>query len=789
MKGRLTINNVLIDISEDMPVPLSYSIADVKEPQNRKRNYSKNIKLPGTRRNKAFFSSTYSLSLSAIENATVGFDFDPTQQVPATYSEDGDNIFIGMCRLQSVTIENKNYFFNIILMTNMVELFSLLKDIKVSELGWSEYDHTLSITNIANSWATSVVQNGSPVANFTGVVPDGFGYLYPLADYGYSGNLRDYKTNNIFPHIYFREIMTKCFALVGQTIIGNFIDSERLKRFVLGFGGGEKQNVNDADVLQRKAEYTATGSYSEEITYSWFDTPFFPAPFTGNVLYLYNYNYTKILKIADNFWSATTLVVDALGQFDETTGDFTIAKQGTYQLLFNGDVDFTSDIGLISTAALRVVRNGADIGGIFVTNVTGITTFNGSINLSLNVGDVVSLQFILSVTKQVSSQTLPEGMPTYTIGIANSGAWTFELRSLGGVPIDGDSIYLSNYIPEMKCSDFLNGVILAFNLYVDDADSEGGVKIEPLDDFYLGSNVFDDMTQLLDHSREQKILSSSQIKGKNYLYKFLEDNDYYNQNYRSKFGQGYGDKNYQVQSTFEKGERVFQLPFAQTVPVGVPGTNIVIPTIIAYDENTGVVTPFKGKPRSFIYSGLRPSDSWVLRNSAMTTTFNTYTSYPCINHLDDLDNPTFDFNFELPIFLQWSNASYVNENMFSVYHEKFLKEITGKDSKIFQAYYKLNKSHIRPQSFRRFAMINGVLFRKNEIVDYNGNGEETTYMELVRIVEGSRRRLIPILVPQDLTNDLVSDGGNNSNGADTGVSVVRGEINKAETTAKLSYGG
>lgn len=789
MKGRLTINNVLIDISEDMPVPLSYSIADVKEPQNRKRNYSKNIKLPGTKRNKAFFSSTYSLSLSAIENATVGFDFDPTQQVPATYSEDGENIFIGMCRLQSVTIEDKNLFFNIVLLTNMVELFSLLKDVKVSELGWSEYDHTLSITNIENSWATSVVQNGSPVANFTGGVPDGFGYLYPLADYGYSANLRDYKTNNIFPHIYFREIMTKCFALVGQTIVGNFIDSERLKRFVLGFGGGEKQNISDADVLQRKAEYTATGLFSETISYSFFDTPFFPAPFTGNVIYSYYYNYTKILKISDNFWSGTTLVVDALGQFDESTGEFTIAKQGNYQLLFNGDVDFANGGLFPSGVALQVIRNGANVGTIYSTNNIGITTFNGSINLSLNVGDVVYLQFKIFINDQINSQTLPEDMPTYTIGIANSGTWNFELRSLGGVPIDGDTIYLSNYIPEMKCVDFLNGVILAFNLYVDDADVNGQVKIEPLDDFYFGSNVFDDMTQLLDHSKEQKILSSSQIKGKNYLYKFLEDNDYWNQNYRSKWNKGYGDKNYQVQSTFEKGERVFQLPFAQTVPVGVPGTNIVIPTIITYDENTGVVTPFKGKPRAFIYSGLRPSDSWVLRNSAVTTTFNTYTSYPCINHLDDVDNPTFDFNFELPIYLQWSNASYVNINMFSEYHEKFLKEITGKDSKIFQAYYKLNKSHIKPQSFRRFAMINGVLFRKNEIVDYNGNGEETTYMELVRIVEGSRRRLIPISVPQDLLNDLVSEGGNNSNGADTGVSVVRGEINKVETTAKLSYGG
>ena len=754
MKGELFINNIRIDLSENIPVPMSFSIADIKEPEKRKRNYTKQIKLPGTKRNKSFFSSTYQLSLSSLESNTIGFEFDPTQKYPAVYVEDGDIIFIGLVQLMNVTINNKNYEFNISLYSNFVDLFQSLRDIKVSELGWSEYDHILSITNISNSWATSVIKNGVATANFTAGVPDGFGYVYPLADYGYSGNLRDYLTNNIYPHIFIREFMVKCFALAGLTISGDFIDSELLKRLVFGFGGGEKINLNPADVANRKASYDATGTFSEDITYSWYDYS------NINNVYFYHYNYSKRLKIFDSSWSATTINVDPMLQFDETTGDFTVGRQGNYSMTFTGDVNITAPF--TSSTNLRLLKNGALIANMIVTAASGVVTFDSTANFTANAGDIISIELVIGINKTFILSTLPEDQPTYTFGIADSGGWTFEMKSLGGQTVDGDNIYIANYIPDMKASELLSDIILAFNLYVDDPDLQGVCKVEPLEDFYFGANIFDDFTPLVDNSKEIKIYPSSQIKGKNYLFKFAEDNDFWNKYYRDTYGLGYGDKNYQVQSTFEKGERVYQLHFSQTIPVQVPGTNIVIPTIISKDETTGAVKPFKGKPRVYIYSGLRNSASWKLRNSATPGTFNTYTSYPCINHLDDVDSPTFDFNFEIPPYLQWSNANFVNINLFSENHEKFVREVTGKDSKILDVYIKADKSHVKPQSFRRFANIDGVRFRKNEISDYNGNGEETTKFELVRIVEGSRRRPIPILLPKDPGNVPRGSGGTNT---------------------------
>jgi hypothetical protein len=77
MMDRLVVNNTEIDLNDLVPFPLNFSIADSKEPNKRKRNYSKEVVLPGTSSNMDFFSSAYQLALSTVNNTTtIGFDLD-----------------------------------------------------------------------------------------------------------------------------------------------------------------------------------------------------------------------------------------------------------------------------------------------------------------------------------------------------------------------------------------------------------------------------------------------------------------------------------------------------------------------------------------------------------------------------------------------------------------------------------------------------------------------------------------------------------------------------------------
>ncbi len=801
MIGRLVIGGQVMDISENVAVPISYSISDIKNPEKRKRNSSKNVTLPGTQHNMRFFSSAYRLSLTEIESGgVIGFEFDPTIRIEAQYYKNGKKIFDGLVQLLTVSVKDKVYSFNVVLFSNYIDLFQALGDITVGELGWSEYDHVLSITGIADTWDTQVDVNGVPTSNFTGGVPDGFGYLYPLADYGYSSDLRDYLTNNVFPHVYVKEVMNKAFGVAGMTIDSTFMDTELFKRLIFGFGGGQKVTISPSEVTARRINYDGTGTYSTEIHHV--SAQYIGQDFFYGAHWQYYFNFNQRLKWGDNFWCAIDLVNDDLLQMDEPGEEVTVARSGNYNAIFTGDFDVTqSVVGSIIPGSnfqmyfrVSIYKNGYQIGSFVNTNTGSSTTVSvdKTINLNLVAGDILTCEVQPYVTGQGLLRSLdpPSNAPYVEYEFTNNGTWNLDIQSVQAAVVDGDTIYVANFLPQMKASEFVKGIITAFNLYTSDPDTDGVCVVEPLDEFYFDTDQYDDWTDLVDYSKEIIIKPASTIEGKVYAYKWKMDDDYYNKLYRTKNGIGYGDYNYQVPSTFLKGERVFELPFAQSVPVEVPGTNIIIPTIVTIDENTNAVSPYKGKARIYIYSGLRNSDSWVLRNSQNNVSTSTFTSYPCINHLDDIDTPTFDLNFGLPVEVFWTATAYTLVNLFSEYYERFVRETTGKDSKILVTYVKLNESDVQPEKMRRLANINGVRYRKNEIKDFNGNGEETVQTELIRLVSGKKRRELTTYVDGGtITLSDILLGGNDNDGADTKPVVMVGSRDKVEVTSKVIYGG
>lgn len=798
MIGRLVINGQDIDLSEGLPVPISYSVADIKNPQDRKRSSSKTIKVPGTKNNKAFFSSTYQLSLAFLdEGDVVGFDFDPTIRVEAQYYKNGTLIFDGLAQLLNVTINKKVYYFNIVLFSNFVELFQELGQRKIAELGWEEYDHTLNFTNIINSWDTSVIIDGIATPNFTGGVPDGFGYVYGLVNYGFETNLKDIRDNNVFPSLYRKEIAEKCFNVAGLTISSTHFNTTNFKRMVMGYSGGAKINISPADVIQRRVNYTSVANYTNTI-YPISNVFHNDTGFPGDSdYYIYTYGLSQVLTAFNGTWSTAVVVSDPLNQLDD--GLITIARTGNYSIRFNGTVNVNTtlngtSIGVSGSFGVKaeIIKNGYSISTIILGTFTGSYSQlkDVTINSYFVTGDIVSVEFKLfgTPTLKVNSVDLPTSPPYYDISLTSTGSWALDLQSQQAPKINGDTINVANYLPDMLCSEFLKGLITEGNLYMSDPDSEGVVTIEPLETYYLPTTDFDDWSLKQDHSKEIKITPASMIEGKVYAFKFLEDIDYYNKRYRDAYEIGYGDYNYQVASTFQTGVREYVLPWSQTVVVGVPGSTIKLPTIISVDEISGVVSPFKGKPRCWYFQGLKSCDSWKLRNSANPTITQTFTSYPAFSHINDYTTPTFDWNFGYPVIVYYTATAYTNINLFAN-HEKFIREITGKDSKILASYFKLNEEDVQTERFRRLAMINGVLYRKNLMKDFSGNGEQTTYCELVRIIEGNNRRSLSLIpLSGSLKGAPRFSGGVVSSGSPRTATVVRGEIDSVTTITTIKYG-
>ena len=159
-------------------------------------------------------------------------------------------------------------------------------------------------------------------------------------------------------------------------------------------------------------------------------------------------------------------------------------------------------------------------------------------------------------------------------------------------------------------------MITLFNLYMGDQDADGVVKLEPEPDFYLPTNNVDQWSEKIDRDDTIEISPAQNIKGKNYLFEWADDKDYYNNLYTEVYGVGYGNHNYEVPSTFKTGVKKYKVKLAQSVPVQLEGTDIVVPRILKQDENTLQTAPYKGKPRIFFYNGLyATTSSWDLVNS------------------------------------------------------------------------------------------------------------------------------------------------------------------------------
>jgi len=727
----LWINNVQIDIDKDVPFPITYSQADAKEPEKRKRTTSKTIDLPGTQNNNSFFSSTYDLHLTNANNNLIGFDYDPTLRYPAKVIEDGEVVFIGASNLVKVVRKKEVNRFHIVLFTEIVDIFQSLGDLLVSELDWSAYNHTLSIANIQASWSA----------------PVGSGYVYGLVHYGYTNNLLRYKTNQLYPHIYKKEFVEKCFALSGKTVDSNYLSTDPMNKAVWGWGGGEQVTIDSTEVANRQAHYTGDGTASYSLPFSSFE------PISEKV----EWNSTNWIVISDNSIVTMTVVTDTYSQYDESTGEITAINGGNYNLNIDGSftLDYAlTDLGLSNTqyvisVSFEIYKNNALISQTtFIVN----ESTSGSANIAPNINQALELDagdIITSVIKIVTNGTqcfdIGGVSEQLTVDFDLDNDLTYNFTATNSALVDGDTVVLSRMLPTMKCADLLKDIMMAGNLYMSDPDDDGVVVLEPVDDYFYETDDTDNYTDLLERDEEIEIEPASTIEGKVYRFRWAEDRDYFKMKYFQKFGHDYGDYDYNVPSTFKTGEKIFQLKQAQSCPVSIDGTDIIIPMIVNRSE-TGVDSPYKGKPRIYLYNGEVSCDDWDLENSD-TGALTTNNTYPQFHHLDDLTTATFDLNFGVPKAVFYPATTYTTANLFSTYIITTIRELTDRAGKIVTASFWLRPSDLYTNFLRRLVNIDGVLYRKNIVKDYYVGKVALTEVELIKVLRANSKRTFAVSAP------------------------------------------
>lgn len=825
MRTEILVNNQSLELREDLAMAFTYSISDIRQPEKRQTDFSKTIRIPATKLNNQIFSHIYKIDkVLNTTNYNVNFtpDFNPNLKASAKVYIDGINVFDGVIQLLDIIIiDNDNIGYEVCLFGKLSNIFYNLGEYYLHNLDLSEYDHNYTRTNQVNSWATSIIKNGSAYVNFSGGNPTGEGYVYPLADYGYNNGLT-YKPVQLFPAIYAKTYLDKIFDFAGFSYTSSFFDSNFFKRLIIPFNKF-KTSATQAQLNARKFYVTqAQFAYSEILTgaitksvtdYMPFLNETISPAFDTNNLYSQS-PYPTPFRYYPNvsaYYNLKTLInaqldlaflnVSTINGVSATSGTGTISfsvaiRHYDSSTSTTNTLDTISGSLALSSISYPITSNNpyASVGNI-VLNSTGLD----QTNIFLRSGDWVDFEYTVtysnvSVTYYIQQQAI-YFVGSFQITIDELGSYFYNEPINTSIP-ESSSFVINTAIPvNVKQKDFFSSIIKMFNLYVDvDPTNEFNLLIEPRNDFYTDDVV--EWTGKLDTGSDLSIKPMGDLEAKRYSFTYKSDSDHYNKVYSDANNRTYGDVIFEVNNDFLKDENKNEVIFSPTPAVGSTMHNRVIPTFLKYDQNNinnnlTAITQKEGQDtniRILYYAGTKSCNSWTFASDVTSST--TYSIYPYANHLDDPAASAIDLNFGVPLQIFFQTSFYTSNTLYNVYWSDLMGSITDPDSKIVTAYLDLNPTDILQLSFKKLYFIDGNYYRLNKIFDYDPLSVKVTKVEFLKVrkavaFNGQGNTIIPIV-----TTYNVIEGGQNEVrdiGATSFYNVVEGGLNEVRDIAATSF--
>jgi hypothetical protein len=299
----------------------------------------------------------------------------------------------------------------------------------------------------------------------------------------------------------------------------------------------------------------------------------------------------------------------------------------------------------------------------------------------------------------------------------------------------GDAITINQCLPKgIFQKDFFTSLLKMFNLMVtEDKYIANHLIITPYVDFWSGAVL--DWSDKLDRSQAIKIKPMSEINARYYNLKFKQDNDFYNENYRKKYNEGYGDRIYDSLLEFSKDTETVEVIFASCVLYQADGTEKIYPAIYKKSDTNTKEDRMDSVVRILQIKKMTTTEAWnIIEEDGTGNLVSGLTTYGYGGHLNDPITSTIDTNFGVPKEIYFIQPSYPNANLFNVYYSPYMAEITDKDSRLLSGMFKLSDMDMFNLDFAKFIFIDGGLYRISKISDYSPETNDLTKVELLRVI-------------------------------------------------------
>jgi hypothetical protein len=682
----LYLNGEKADVRQDLGVQLSFNIDDINKFGSRDTSFSKTIVLPGTANNNkllGFVADMGSFNTFDAGAANIGANFNVAQTTKAELRGNGLLLIKGVFRLLSIVKDKDIIEYEGAVFGELGGFIASIGNGKLEELDFSDYDHVYNRDAIVNSWDTI---NGS-------------GYYYPLIDYGTHSSADiygivkakvDYNYLTFRPALYAKEYIDKIFSAGGYTYESTFLNSSFFKKLII---------PNNQKGIFKKEGYNVQGLRTTAVTTT-----------ARNVLLSYE---------------NTTLSADWLTNAGKNEFTYIGSTAQTFDYSFVGTFTLTSVTD--SGWSFEIRKNGVVVYTEGMSEVNGVQfTYEDTGTISVVTNDVITIRLIYPEVEAVSVI-----YDELTFRIFNSSNPWVE------VTLNGD-IEISQTIPKgIMQKDFFTWIIKMFNLYVtEDKERSNHLIIEPYIDYYGTDTI--DWTYKVARDKAWQIKPMGMLNGRFFEYKFKEDSDFYNDGYKKKYNQSYGDRLEDTAFQFAKDKQTIDVGFSPSPLVQYNGTDKVLPAIYKRTKGNSVDQEELADSNIRILMAKKMScSSWNIRNGKTTSSPNLGASlivYGYAGHFDDPVNPTKDINFGAAEEIYFDPNSYTSNNLFNDYWSEYISEIADKDSKILSCYVHLTPLDIAQLDFSKAVMIDGIRFRLNKIEDFDYNNNELVRVELLKII-------------------------------------------------------
>jgi hypothetical protein len=698
---RLFIEGRQLDIAENEALQVTREIADIREPDARSSDWSKTYRIPGTSNNNKIFGHIFDINQEQLNTGTqFAPDFNPNKKAAALVTVDEVEQVRGYMRLLNINVTRRGEIeYEVSVHGVAADLFAKIRNLRLSDIDLSEFNHTLNRTNIKDSWSH--------------VPADG--YVYPMIDRGRSDIPFSilWRVQDFYPAIFAKTLIDKILSTAGFSYTSDsWFNSEPFTKLVIP--APCTPQVNESTVNGRKAK----ARRSSDATYTEGQTIVFNDDSSGGYY-------------------------DNGGNFNTTTGKYS-SPTGGGRFSVTGRIDVNiSGLSHVTYPYLTMIV-GVYVSGklveqhnpLRITNASGAgasKVFTFTINdVYADKADLIDIR-ILEV-QDYSDTRMGEIVTGGTITIKTGSYIQIDpVQTSYGLDssVDFNGIFTGG---TWKQDDFLKGIIRLFNLYIEPTSKTNELFIAPRDSFYRNT-VVHDLTEKIDRSQPLKITPMGELDGNPYVFTYAKGEDPDSKEYVEAMGVTYGEARVFVDNDLIKQEKKIETAFASTPYSTESSNNFRIASMENADDKSGTL-------RILYWSGQIGDEEWILCDKynpfSISGTEVIVDGYPHAGHLDDPFTPTIDLSFGMPAYVNLpAGVTYTNNNLFNKYWRKYIAEITDRNSRIVEAMVYVKTSDWLKWSFRDLFFFDGQYFRLNKIIDYPIGTADLTRCEFLKIREGA----------------------------------------------------